>query len=340
MGRIELLRKKAKTHPKKIVLPEGNDARVIEAASKIVEEGIARVTLLGKKSEIEKTAKDNSRSLDKIKIVEPEFYLGLDDIASTFYKLRKHKGITEEDARKKVLEDRVYFAALMTRLDIADGFVAGACHTTSNVARASIHCLEIDPKIGIVSSSFVTELEDCPFGEGGLFIFGDCGIIPDPSSEQLAGIAVSCGRLMQDLFDLEPKIALLSYSTKGSAKGQSVNKVVDALKIIREKAPGLAVDGELQGDAAIVPEVAKIKCPESKVAGSANVIIFPNLDAGNICYKLIQRLGKARVVGPILEGVTKPASDLSRGCGIEEIVNAVAVTVVRAQHTEKVTIAK
>ncbi len=216
-----------------------------------------------------------------------------------------------------------------------DGFVAGASHATPNVARAVIYCLQIDREFRTVSSSFLIELENCEFGEKGLFIFADCGIIPDPVARQLAGITLASSALMKDLFDIEPKVALLSYSTKGSAKGKSVDKVLEALKIIKEKHPSLKVDGELQFDAAIIPEVAKIKSPNSSVAGKANILIFPNLDSGNISYKLIQRLGKARVAGPLLQGLTKPASDLSRGCNIDEIVDAVAATAVRAQNIKK-----
>lgn len=335
MSKVQSLREKARGSRKRVILPEGNDARVIEGASLIAKQKIAHIMLLGNEKNIAKLAKENSISLDNVEIIDPSGNQHKDKLISTFYELRKHKGITEEDAEKVVLGNTVYSAALMTRLNMADGFVAGASNTTSNVAKASIYCLKIDKKIGIVSSSFLMELANCPFGEDGLFVFGDCGIIPDPSAKQLAGIAMSCDRLMADLFDIKPKVALLSYSTKGSAKGESVEKVLAALNIIREKAPDLDVDGELQADAAIVPDVAEIKAPKSKVAGKANVLIFPNLDAGNICYKITQRLGNARVVGPILQGLTKPASDLSRGCGIEEIVDAVTVTAIRAQKIKE-----
>ncbi|MCK4463839.1 MAG: phosphate acetyltransferase [Candidatus Omnitrophica bacterium] len=310
MTKIDLIREKARQNPKKIVLPEGKEKRVIEAASIVEKEGIAKVILLRK----------------------TETHPRLEEIVQTFWNLRKHKGISIDQAREYVLKEPVYFAALMTQLGMADGFVAGASHTTPDVARAAIHCLKIDRKIRVVSSSFIIELENCPFGENGLFVFGDCGIVPNPTSLQLAGIALSSGMLLKRLFDVEPRAALLSYSTKGSAGGESVDKVLEALKIIREKDPDFLVDGELQLDAAIIPEVAGIKSPGSPVAGRANVLIFPNLDAGNISYKLIQRLGNGRVVGPILQGITKPASDLSRGCSVEEIVDAVAVTVVRAQN--------
>jgi len=335
MNRIQSLREKAGENIKKIVLPEGEDVRVVEAAARINQGRIAHVLLLGKQAEIEENAKKASVTLDGVEIIDPEKYGRVNEIISTYYELRKHKGISEDDAGKQVLENLVYYGAIMTRLDIADGYVAGACHTTTDVAKASIYCLKIDRNVGIVSSSFLMELQNCPFGEDGLFIFGDCGIIPDPSPMQLAGIAISCGGIMQSLFEIEARVALLSFSTKGSAYGKSIEKVVKALEIVKRKAPDLSVDGELQADAAVVPEVASIKCPGSKVAGKANVLVFPNLDAGNICYKITQRLGRARVVGPILQGLTKPASDLSRGCGVQEIVDAVTVTAVRAQNRAK-----
>jgi len=334
MSKIESLKAKAKKDIKRIVLPEGEEPRTIEAASLIEKEKIVNVTLLGRKNEIEKIAKDRSISLGNATIIEPEKDPGLNEITAAFYEQRKHKGISEQEAREFLLKDFVYYGAMMTRLGIVDGFVAGACHTTSDVARAAIYCLKIDREIRIVSSSFVIELQDCPYGDGGLFIFGDCGIVPNPIPRQLAGIAYSSSKLMNCLFDVEPRIALLSYSSKGSAKGESIGKVIKALGILKEKWPNLKVDGELQIDAAIVPEVAKIKAPGSIVAGKANVLIFPNLDAGNIAYKLIQRLGKARVVGPLLQGLTKPASDLSRGCKVQEIVDAVIVTAIRAQNSK------
>lgn len=328
---MSILREKARKNIKRIVLPEGDEPRIIGAAAEIQKQGFAEIILLGDRENILKAAASASLSLKGVEIIEPGKYNGVDEMTRAFYELRKHKGVTESMARRQILKDTLYFGAMMTRVGAADGFVAGACHTTSNVARAAIHCLEIDEEIGVVSSSFVVEIDGCPYGEEGLFIFGDCGIVPDPTPEQLAGIALSSGDLIKCLFDIEPKAALLSYATKGSAKGSSVDKVRQALAIIKSKRPGFKVDGELQVDAAIVPEVARIKSPESPVAGKANVLVFPNLDAGNISYKLIQRLGKARVAGPILEGVTSPASDLSRGCEIEEVIDAIAVTAVRAQ---------
>ncbi|MFH1846924.1 MAG: phosphate acetyltransferase [Candidatus Omnitrophota bacterium] len=331
MNRILTLREKARQDKKTIVLPEGDDKRVVKGASFIVSENIADVCLLGNPKDVYKLAEANSIALDGINIIDPREYDRTDEIINTYYELRKHKGITREDARDIVMRNYVFFAAVMTRLGIADGFVAGANHTTSDVARAAIHCLKIDREIGTVSSAFIMELGNCPFGEEGLFAYGDCAIIPSPSSRQLTGISIATSDLFKKLFGVDPRVALLSYSTKGSAGSDSVNTVLDALAKIKKKRPDLIIDGELQLDAAIVPEVAEMKCKGSEVAGKANVLIFPNLDAGNISYKLTQRLGNARAVGPIMLGLDKPCSDLSRGCSWEDVVDTSAVTAIRAQ---------
>jgi phosphate acetyltransferase len=329
-SRIEELRSLAGKNPKTIILPEGSDPRVLEATGVIASRGIANIILIGEEIQIKRQAPKNPVTLDNVSIINPNSYPGRGEIIDAFYDLRRHKGITREDAEKTILEDPVYFAAMLVRQGVADGFVAGASHTTSNVARAALYCLDLDRDVGVMSSSFAIELEGCPYGEDGLFVLGDCGIVPNPSATRLAGIAISSSRLYRELFKSSPRVALLSYSTKGSAGGASVEKVQKALGIIKEKMPDLTVDGELQLDAAIVPEVAKIKSSGSPVAGRANVLIFPNLDAGNIAYKLIQRLARARVVGPLLEGLSRPSSDLSRGCGVEEIIDAVAATAIRA----------
>ncbi len=331
MSRILSLREKAKKERRKIVLPEGEDARVVKGASFLAAEGLADVFLLGNKEDIVKLAKEGSISLEGVDIVDPASYEKHDEIVNTYYELRKAKGMTPEEAEKTVVENLVFYAAVMTRLGIADGFVAGASHTTSDVARASIQCLKILREIGTVSSSFIMEMENCPFGENGLFAYGDCGIIPYPSAKQLVGIAIATNDLFKKLFGIEPHVALLSYSTKGSAKGESIEMIREALGRIREKRPDIKVDGELQVDAALVPEIAKIKCPDSEVAGRANTLIFPNLDAGNISYKLSQRLGNARAVGPLIQGIDKPCSDLSRGCSWGDVVDTTVVTAIRAQ---------
>ncbi|MFN7170506.1 MAG: phosphate acyltransferase, partial [Candidatus Omnitrophota bacterium] len=236
-----------------------------------------------------------------------------------------------EIARKIVKENPVFLAALMVRNNEADGFVAGASLSTSDVARAAIHCIRKKEKNSTVMGAFIMLVPDCPYGENGLFVFADCAVVPEPSTEQLAEIARETADFTKNVLGILPRVALLSYSTKGSSKGKPIDKVLNALKIVKEKSPDLLIDGELQVDTAIVPEVAEIKFPYSPVAGKANVLIFPSLEAGNCAYKLVHRLAKARAVGPLFLGLEKPASDLSRGCGVEDIVDAVAVTVVRAQ---------
>ncbi len=333
MNRILELRAKAKTEKRKIVFPEGNDPRVLKGASYLAAQGLTGVLLVGRKEEIEKLASENGTSLEGVCLIDPHDHPETPDIVTAYYEKRKHKGISFEDAEKAVKDNPVNFAAMMTRLDMADGFVAGASNTTSTVARSAIQCLEIDREIGTVSSSFIMEMEDCDFGENGLFIYGDCGIIPYPSPRQLVGIAIATSDQMKKLFGIEPRVAMLSYSTKGSASGESVDAIRLAIEKIRAKRPGLLVDGELQLDAALVPDVAARKCPGSSVAGRANVLIFPNLDAGNISYKLSQRLGKARAVGPLIQGVSKPCSDLSRGCSWEDVVDTAVVCAIKAQSS-------
>ncbi|MFH1878381.1 MAG: phosphate acetyltransferase [Candidatus Omnitrophota bacterium] len=331
MSRILELREKAKQEKRAVVLPEGEDKRVVKGAAYIAKEGMANVYLLGNRAEMAKLAEENSVALDGVNLIDPLEHEARDKIITAYYELRKHKGITRDEAEKTIMTNYVYYAAAMVRMGIADGFVAGASHTTSDVARAAIQCLRLDREIGTVSSSFIMELENCPFGEKGLFAYGDCGIIPYPTTRQLVGIAIATSNLFQKLFGIDPRVAMLSYSTKGSAKGDTVDSIREAVEKIKNKRPDLLIDGELQLDAAIVPEVAEMKCPGSKVAGKANVLIFPNLDAGNISYKLSQRLGNARAVGPIIQGLDKPCSDLSRGCSWEDVVDTAAVVAIQAQ---------
>jgi len=331
-NRILELHEKAKKNKKTIVLPEGEDERVVKGASVLASAGLANVWLLGKRELVEKIAREESISIEGVNVIDPFEYERRDEIINTYYELRKYKNITLEEAEKTVMDNLVFFGATMTRMGMVDGFVAGASHTTSDVARAALHCLKIDKEIGTVSSSFIMEMEDCPFGADGLFAYGDCGIIPYPSSRQLAGIAIATSDMFYALFGIEPRVAMLSYSTKGSASSDSIKTILEALEKIKERRPKLLIDGELQLDAAIVPEVAERKCPESPVGGKANVLIFPNLDAGNISYKLSQRLGKARAVGPLIQGLNKPCSDLSRGCIWEDVVDTAVVTAIRAQE--------
>jgi len=306
---VRHLRQAAKQKHKTIALPENEDNRVRQAAETLEKEGIAKVLLFGR------------GMLDKDK---KERY------ALAYYELRKAKGISLGDARI-IVDEPLYYAAMMARLGEVDGFVAGAAHTTSDVARAAIQCLGVNEKFAIASSCFLMVIPNCPYGENGTFIFADCGIIPEPNARQLACIAVSNAELAKKLFNLNPKVALLSYSTKGSAKGKAVDKITEALKIAKEINPDILIDGELQADAAIIPEVAGIKDPDGLLQGRANVLIFPNLEAGNIGYKLVQRLANARAIGPLIVGLNKPCSDLSRGCLAEDIIDAVAVTAIMAQ---------
>jgi len=275
----------------------------------IEREGIAKVIVL---------------TNDKIDLKDKERYI------EEYYQMYKIKGLDINMVRE-IFDNPLYYAAMMTREGKVDGFVAGASHTTPDVARAAIRCLGVDERISIASSCFIMVVPGCPYGQDGTFVFADCGIIPEPNPRQLACISLSAAELTRKVLDFIPRIALLSYSTKGSAKGKSVEKIAEALGLLKEMAPNLLVDGELQVDAAIVPEVARIKYPGSVLAGEANVLIFPDLEAGNISYKLVQRLAGARAVGPLILGLNKPCSDLSRGCSVEDIVDCVAVTAIRAQ---------
>jgi phosphate acetyltransferase len=333
MGKISELREKAKQDKKRIILPEGEDERVVRAASFIAREGIANICVLGNAEDIKAKAEACGLSLEGVEVIDPLIDGSREKVIEKYYELRKHKGMTLEEAEKLLMEKKVFYAATMAKLELADGYVAGAVHTTGDVARSAIQCIGIDREIGTVSSSFLMEIEDCPFGYDGLFVFADCAVIPYPTSKQLAGIALASSELFQKLFPEPARVAMLSFSTKGSAEGDSINTVREAMKKIIERKPDLLVDGELQLDSALIPEIAAKKCGQSEVAGKANVLVFPNLDAGNIGYKLTERLGKARAVGPIFQGIQKPCSDLSRGCSWEDIVDVVSVTAVRARQT-------
>jgi phosphate acetyltransferase len=305
---ISKIRQKASSLAKTIILPEATDERVRKAAGIIEKESIGKVILL------------DQASLDKTKI---------EKFSKEFYQLRKHKQITPEDARK-IVSQPVYYAAMMVRNNEADGFVAGASHTTPDVAKAAIYCLGVDARFGIISSCFIMILPEKSFGQNGVFLFADCGIVPDPSARQLSSIALSTAELGKAILCVTPRIAMLSYSTKGSAKGRLVDKVREATNLIKDSNPELIVDGELQVDSAIVPEIAQIKNPNGVIKGDANILIFPNLEAGNIGYKLVNRLAKAKAIGPLLLGLNKPCSDLSRGCSVDDIIDCVAVTAIRA----------
>lgn len=309
MDIVQKIRESARSKQKTIILPEYQDRRIQEAHQIITKEGIAKTILLTPEQ------------------IDPELK---EKYIEEFYQMRKLKGM-EIDAVKELFEDALYYAAMMTREGKADGLVAGAVHTTPDMARSAIYCLGVDERITIACSCFIMVVPNCIYGDQGTFVFGDCGIIPEPNARQLACIALAAAQLTRKVLNLVPRVALLSYSTKGSSKSKSIEKIAEALVLLKEMQPDLMVDGELQVDAAVVPEVAKIKYPASKLAGQANVLIFPNLEAGNISYKLVQRLANARAIGPLILGLNKPCSDLSRGCSVEDIVDCVAVTAIRAQ---------
>lgn len=327
MSFLHDIRQRASKKEKIVVLPESDDPRTIEAIPTILNEDIARVILVGSES-IRSEIK--ASGLDKLQIIDPDNYRDTDSITSEYYELRKLKGITAEEARETIRKDYVTFGAMLVRRGLADGFVAGASHTTPDVIRAALRCVQIDKTIGVIAGAFIMEVPNSPYGENGVFLFADCGVNPEPNARQMAGIAVLSANLFKQLVGATPRVAFLSYSSKGSAEGPLVTKVKEAVDKAREMSPEILIDGEFQVDSAIVPEIARIKCGSSPVAGRANVLIFPDLNSGNISYKLTQRLANARAVGPLLMGFAKPASDLSRGCNADDIVDAVAITAIRA----------
>ncbi len=331
MSAIEKIKAKAKQSVKHIVLPEGTEPRTVQASAKIIAEGVATVTLLGDAAEIEKVAKETGTDLTGVAIVDPKTSEKSAAYTQLLYDLRKAKGMTEEQANALVTGNTLYFGAVMVKAGDADGMVAGAINSTGNVLRPALQIIKTAPGIKVVSSCFVMEVPDKAYGQDGVMIFGDCAVIPNPSAEELAAIAIASAKTGAELMDIDPKVAMLSFSTKGSAKDDLVTKVQEATAIAHELAPELKLDGELQADAALVESVGQLKSPGSKVAGHANVLIFPDLQAGNIGYKLVQRLAGAEAIGPIVQGLAKPVNDLSRGCSVEDIVSVVAITAVKAQ---------
>lgn len=317
---------RAKADKQTIVLPEGDDPRTLEAAERILADDVADLIILGDAEAIGKSA----RKLDGAKIIDVRASELRQELADELHKLRQHKGMTPEQALEK-MDDMLYFGVMLVKTGRADGMVAGACHATGDVLRPCLQILKTAPGIKLVSSFFVMVVPDCPFGQNGTFIFSDCGLEVQPDSERLAHIAVNSALSWKSLMGTAPTVALLSHSTYGSAKNDDAAKVAEAARIAKELAPELALDGELQADAAMVPSVGASKAPDSPVAGKANVLVFPDLDAGNIGYKLVQRLAKAEAYGPITQGIAAPVNDLSRGCSAADIVGVIAITCVQAQ---------
>lgn len=329
MGFIDEIKEKAKQNKKTIVLPESDDRRVLEAAHTILAEDVANIILVGNKDAIGQAAK--GLDLSKAEIVDPINTDKLQRYIDILVECRKSKGMTPEQAKELLTKDYMYFGVTMVKAGDADGMVSGAAHSTADTLRPSLQILKTAPGTKLVSAFFLMIVPDCEYGENGVFIFGDCGLNQNPNSEELASIAESSAKSFELLVGKEPKVAMLSHSSKGSAKHADVDKVVEATNILKSNCPNLSVDGELQLDAAIVPSVGESKAKGSPVAGKANVLIFPDLDAGNIGYKLVQRLAKAEAYGPMTQGIARPVNDLSRGCSAEDIVGVIAITAIQAQ---------
>ena len=331
MGFVELLKKRAKESVKTIVLPETEDMRTLEATDKILKEGVAKIILIGNEEEINKKAAEGGFDISGATIVDPETSDKTQAYIDKFVELRAKKGMTPEKAKEILHTQYPYYGVMMVKMGDADGMVSGACHSTADTLRPCLQILKTKPGTKLVSAFFLMVVPNCDMGANGTFIFADAGLEQNPDPEKLANIAISSADSFKLLVEKEPVVAMLSHSTKGSAKHADVDKVVEATKIAQELAPELALDGELQLDAAIVPSVGESKAPGSKVAGHANVLVFPDLDAGNIGYKLVQRLAKAEAYGPLTQGIAAPVNDLSRGCSAEDIVGVVAITAVQAQ---------
>lgn len=330
MSMVDDIKKKAKSKLMTIVLPEGDEPRTVQAAKIIKDDGLAKPVLLGSKTAVEKTAKDTNTDISGIEIIDPATSPKAENYAKELFELRKAKGVTEEDAAKLV-QNVMYYGIMMVKTGDADGLVSGAVHTTGDMLRPALQLIKTKPGIKVVSSSF---LMDCPnknLGHNGLLVYADCVVMPNPTADELAEIGISAADTAKRLCGIEdPKVAFLSFSTKGSAKHELVTKVQQAVAKAHELAPDLCLDGEMQFDAALVPEIGASKAPGSPVAGHANVLIFPDLQAGNIGYKITQRIGGAECFA-VLQGLAKPCNDLSRGCSVEDIVNTVAFTAVQAQ---------
>ena len=332
MAFIDEIKQRAKSDIKTIVLPEATDVRVLKATATVLKEGFANIILVGNKKEILKKAEENDLDISKAKIEDPFDSDKYEQFVNCLYELRQRKGMTIEKAKKLVL-DPVYYGMLMVKLNSegADGLVSGAAHSTADTLRPALQILKTAEGTKIVSAFFVMVVPNCEYGENGVFIFADSGLNEKPDSEALSEIAISSSKSFKQLIGKEAKIAMLSYSTYGSAKSEDTEKMINATELVKQKDSSLIIDGELQLDAAIVPEIAKMKAPGSPVEGKANTLIFPDLGAGNIGYKLVQRLAKAEAYGPLCQGIARPVNDLSRGCSSEDIVGVIAITAVQAQ---------
>ena len=329
MNFIDKVKERAKSDIKTIVLPESMDVRTIEAACKVLKEGIANLIIIGTDEEIKKSSQ--GLDISGAKIINPLTSEITEELINFFVEVRKNKGLTYEEAKKLLLEDYMYYACMLVKTGRADGVVSGACHSSANTIRPALQIIKTKPGAMLVSAFFLMVIPNCEYGSNGTFIFADAGLEQNPNPEKLAAIAASSAQSFQLLVEDEARVAMLSHSTMGSAKHADVDKVVEGVKIAKACYPQFKIDGELQLDAAIVPEIAKSKAPSSEVAGRANVLVFPDLDAGNIGYKLVQRLAKAEAYGPICQGIAAPINDLSRGCSSEDIVGVIAITAVQAQ---------
>lgn len=333
MDFINIIKERARKDIKTIVLPETEDVRILQATEKVLKEKFANIILIGDEEKTKKLAEENNIDLNNVRIINPARSEKYNEYANLFFELRKHKGITIEQAKEMML-NYVYYGMMMVKCGDADGLVSGAAHSTADTLRPALQILKTAEGTKLVSAFFVMAVPNCEYGENGTFIFSDAGLNSNPSSEELAEIAISSAKSFEQLVGKEPKVAMLSYSTYGSAKSEMVDKVVEATKLLREKVPNLKADGELQLDAAIIEEIGKKKAPGSTVAGHANTLIFPDLNAGNIGYKLVQRLAKAEAYGPLCQGIAKPVNDLSRGCSSDDIVGVVAITAVQSQKNK------
>lgn len=333
MSFVETVKEKARQNIKTILLPESEDVRVIQAAADVEEEGFAKAVLIGNEENVKQIALDNNIDVSKVTIINPLKSEKFGEYSNKFYELRKAKGMTPEKA-KEIMKEPIYFGTMMVKVGDADGIVSGACHPTAHTLRPALQILKTAPGTKLASAFFLM-VTKCPeYGEDGVFIFADSGMNEYPDADGLSEIAISSAKSFKQLVGKEPRVAMLSYSTYGSASSPLTEKVIEATRILKEKAPDLLCDGELQLDAAIIPEVAERKAPGSPIAGKANVLIFPDLDAGNIGYKLVQRFGRAEAYGPLCQGIAKAVNDLSRGCSSDDIVGVVAITSVQAQDME------